>query len=129
MPSKRMAGAGVSKSDIASGSEALMQAGLAQPGKVGVTGTSYGGYSAWFLITHYPPETFIAAVPICGMTDMIVDYNTTRPDLRPYDEEMMGGRPDQAPERYYRALADQLCSGYPRQAAYRPGGTGPERKP
>ncbi len=92
---------GREQADIASGSEALMQAGLAQPGKVGVTGTSYGGYSAWFLITHYPPETITAAVPICGMTDMVVDYNTTRPDLRPYDEEMMGGRPDQAPERYY----------------------------
>jgi dipeptidyl aminopeptidase/acylaminoacyl peptidase len=30
-----------------------------------------------------------------------VDYNTTRPDLRPLSEEMMGGRPDQVPERYY----------------------------
>jgi len=29
-----------------------------------------------------------------------VDYETTRPDLRPYSEEMMGGRPDQVPDRY-----------------------------
>ncbi len=34
------------------------------------------------------------------MTDLVVDYETTRPDLRPYSEEMIGGRPDQAPERY-----------------------------
>jgi dipeptidyl aminopeptidase/acylaminoacyl peptidase len=34
------------------------------------------------------------------MTDLVVDYNTTRPDLRPLSEEMMGGRPDQVPERY-----------------------------
>ena len=87
--------------DIASGAQALIQAGLAEPGKVGVTGTSYGGYSAWFLITHYPPEIIGAAAPICGMTDLVVDYNTTRPDLRPLSEEMMGGRPDQVPERYY----------------------------
>jgi dipeptidyl aminopeptidase/acylaminoacyl peptidase len=35
------------------------------------------------------------------MTDLVVDYHTTRPDLRPLDEEMMGGRPDEVPERYY----------------------------
>ena len=36
------------------------------------------------------------------MTDLVVDYESTRPDLRPYSEEMMGGRPDQVPERYRR---------------------------
>jgi dipeptidyl aminopeptidase/acylaminoacyl peptidase len=35
------------------------------------------------------------------MTDLVVDYETTRPDLRPYSEEMLGGRPDQVPERYH----------------------------
>ena len=60
-----------------------------------------GGYSAWYLLTHYPPEIIGAAAPICGMTDLVVDYNTTRPDLRPLSEEMMGGRPDQVPERYF----------------------------
>jgi len=30
----------------------------------------------------------------------VVDYETTRPDLRPYSEEMMGGSPAQVPERY-----------------------------
>jgi dipeptidyl aminopeptidase/acylaminoacyl peptidase len=34
------------------------------------------------------------------MTDLVVDYRTTRPDLRPYSEEMMGGTPEQQPERY-----------------------------
>lgn len=87
--------------DIAAGALALIQAGLAEPGKVGVTGTSYGGYSAWFLLTHYPPEVIGAAAPVCGMTDLVVDYNTTRPDLRPLSEEMMGGQPDVVPERYF----------------------------
>jgi dipeptidyl aminopeptidase/acylaminoacyl peptidase len=86
--------------DIATGAQALIQAGLAESGKIGVTGTSYGGYCAWYLITHYPLELIGAAAPICGMTDLVVDYNTTRPDLRPLSEEMMGGRPDQVPERY-----------------------------
>ena len=35
------------------------------------------------------------------MTDLVVDYATTRPDLRPYSEEMLGGSPAEVPERYY----------------------------
>jgi len=34
------------------------------------------------------------------MTDLVVDYETTRPDLRPYSEEMMGGSPAEVPEIY-----------------------------
>ncbi len=92
---------GREQDDVATGARALVAAGLASPGKVGVTGTSYGGYSAWFAITHQPPEVIAAAAPVCGMTDLVVDYETTRPDLRPLSEEMIGGRPDQVPERYY----------------------------
>jgi dipeptidyl aminopeptidase/acylaminoacyl peptidase len=92
---------GREQADIASGAEELIRQGLALPGRVGVTGTSYGGYSCWFLITHVPPQTIAAAAPVCGMTDLVVDYETTRPDLRPLSEEMMGGSPDQVPERYH----------------------------
>jgi dipeptidyl aminopeptidase/acylaminoacyl peptidase len=92
---------GREQEDIAAGARALIKAGLADPGRIGVTGTSYGGYSAWFLITHYPADLIGASAPICGMTDLVVDYNTTRPDLRPLSEEMMGGKPCQIPERYF----------------------------
>jgi len=87
--------------DIRAGIEALIASGIAKPGKVGITGTSFGGYSAWCAITRYPPELVAAAAPVCGMTDLIVDYETTRPDLRPYSEEMMGGSPDEVPELFY----------------------------
>lgn len=91
---------GREQEDIRRGIEALIEARVAKPGRIGITGTSYGGYSAWWAITHFPPELVAAAVPICGMTDLVVDYYATRPDLRPYSEEMMGGPPDEAPERY-----------------------------
>ena len=91
---------GREQADIATGAEALIRAGLAEPGRVGVTGTSYGGYSSWRQITHAPREVVAAAAPICGMTDLVVDYETTRPDLRPYSEEMIGGRPDEIPDKY-----------------------------
>ena len=92
---------GREQEDIKAGIGALIEAGVAAPGRVGVTGTSYGGYSAWWAITHYPPEIVAAAAPICGMTDLVVDYRATRPDLRPYSEEMMGGTPDEVPDRYH----------------------------
>ncbi|MFN8447600.1 MAG: prolyl oligopeptidase family serine peptidase [Anaerolineae bacterium] len=92
---------GREQDDIRTGIEALIADGIAQPGKVGITGTSYGGYSSWHAITHFPPEIVAASAPICGMTDLVVDYETTRPDLRPYCEEMLGGSQAQMPERYY----------------------------
>jgi dipeptidyl aminopeptidase/acylaminoacyl peptidase len=92
---------GREQEDIRCGIEALILAGVAQPGRVGVTGTSYGGYSAWWAITHFQPDLVAAAAPVCGMTDLVVDYYATRPDLRPYSEEMMGGSPEEVPERYH----------------------------
>jgi dipeptidyl aminopeptidase/acylaminoacyl peptidase len=91
---------GREQEDIRCGIEALIDAGVSEPGGVGVTGTSYGGYAAWWAITHFSPQTVAAAAPICGMTDLVVDYNATRPDLRPYSEEMMGGAPDTVPDIY-----------------------------
>jgi dipeptidyl aminopeptidase/acylaminoacyl peptidase len=86
--------------DIWAGVKALIKRGIVEKGKIGITGTSYGGYSSWFAITK-TPALFAAAVPTCGMTDLVVDYETTRPDLRPYSEEMLGGSPKDVPERYY----------------------------
>lgn len=93
---------GHEQDDIAAGAQSLIDAGLAEPGRVGVTGTSYGGYSSWCQITHTPVKVIAAAVPICGMTDLVVDYETTRPDLRPYSAEMLGGTPAELPEKYYQ---------------------------
>jgi dipeptidyl aminopeptidase/acylaminoacyl peptidase len=92
---------GREQEDIRTGVDALINAGIAQAGRIGITGTSYGGYSSWWAITHFPPRLISAAAPICGMTDLVVDYETTRPDIRPYSEEMMGGNPRQVPQRYY----------------------------
>src|SRR5678815_317875 len=91
---------GLEQEDIRCGIEALIAQGLAQPGRVGIAGISYGGYSAWWAITHFPTSVVAAAAPICGMTDLVVDYETTRPELRSYSEEKMGGAPKDEPARY-----------------------------
>lgn len=85
--------------DIAMGAQTLIEQSLATRGRIGITGTSYGGFSAWSAITRFP-ELITASAPVCGMTDLVVDYETTRPDLRPHSEEMMGGSPEEVPERY-----------------------------
>jgi dipeptidyl aminopeptidase/acylaminoacyl peptidase len=97
---KQQGWGGAEQIDIRTGAEALIRAGIAEKGKVGITGTSYGGYSSWWAITHFPTGIIAAAAPICGMTDLVVDYETTRPDIRPYSEEMMGGSPSAVPDRY-----------------------------
>ena len=86
--------------DIWAGIEALIERGIAEEGRIGITGTSYGGYSSWYAITK-APDLVSTSVPICGMTDLVVDYETTRPDLRPYSEQMLGGSPEEVPERYH----------------------------
>lgn len=94
---------GMEQVDIATGIESLIQDGIAEAGKTGVFGTSYGGYSAWHLIAHYGLDVVKASVPICGMTDLVVDYYSTRPDLRPYSEEMLDGTPETNPDKYHKA--------------------------
>ncbi|MBI4670224.1 MAG: S9 family peptidase [Chloroflexi bacterium] len=97
---KREGWGGLEQEDIRTGIAALQRAGIAEKFRVGITGTSYGGYSAWWAITHFSTEIVAAAAPVCGMTDLVIDYETTRPDLRPLSEEMMGGSPMQIPEKY-----------------------------
>ncbi|MGY5864077.1 MAG: prolyl oligopeptidase family serine peptidase [Candidatus Thorarchaeota archaeon] len=92
---------GLDKEDVRTGIETLIQKGISIPHKVGIYGTSYGGYMSWNAITHFPTKVVAAAAPICGMTDLVVDYETTRPDLRPYSEEMLGGSPSEVPEIYH----------------------------
>ncbi len=87
--------------DILTGIKTLISQGIAASGKVGITGTSYGGYSAWYGITKAPFDVIAASAPICGMTDLVIDYDTTRPDLRPLSAEMMGGTPTEVPDIYF----------------------------
>lgn len=88
--------------DIRAGIEALLAAGIAEPGKIAITGTSFGGYAAWCAITHLPRELLAASAPICGITDLVIDYEA-RPEFRPLTDEIFGGSPDQVPEKYYNA--------------------------
>ncbi len=91
---------GQEQDDIRTGVRVLIDQGIAGPGCIGISGLSYGGYSSWCAITRWPVREIAAAAPVCGMTDLVVDYETTRPDLRAYSIEMMGGSPADVPAKY-----------------------------
>jgi dipeptidyl aminopeptidase/acylaminoacyl peptidase len=94
---------GREQDDIRSGIEALIAASKAKRGRIGVAGLSYGGYSSWIAITRFA-DLVGASVPICGMYQLDVDYHATgMPHGRAYSIEMMGGAPEQMPERYFNA--------------------------
>ena len=89
------------QADIRAGVEAALAAGL--PGPVAVAGNSYGGFSSWFAITRHA-DLVTAAIPMCGMYRLDIDYHATEmPHGRAYSEEMMGGTPEEFPEKYANA--------------------------
>ena len=94
---------GREQDDIRAGLESLVAAGKGERGRIGVMGLSYGGYSSWCQITK-SSDLVAAAVPICGMYHLTIDYDETgMPHGRAYSEEMMGGTPAEQPERYFNA--------------------------
>ena len=91
---------GREQGDIRAGIEAAVAQGYAIKGKIAVAGNSYGGFSSWFAITRHA-DLVDAAIPMCGMYRLDIDYHETEmPHGRAYSEEMMGGRPEQFPEKY-----------------------------
>ena len=92
---------GREQTDIRAGLEAALAAGI--PGPVAVLGNSYGGFSSWFAITRHA-DLVTAAIPMCGMYRLDIDCHATEmPHGRAYSEEMMGGTPEEFPEKYANA--------------------------
>lgn len=87
--------------DISAGIEAALASGI--PGPVAVAGNSYGGFSSWYQAVRRP-DLITAAIPMCGMYKLDIDYaETGMPWGQSYSEEMMGGAPRDFPEKYANA--------------------------
>jgi dipeptidyl aminopeptidase/acylaminoacyl peptidase len=56
----------------------LVSAGLADPGRVGVSGRSYGGYLALTALAWFP-DLFAVGVDVCGISDFATFYTHTEP--------------------------------------------------
>ena len=89
--------AGAEFDDIMAGVDACIEAGLADPARLGVTGASYGGYlSAWAVATT---DRFKAAIPVSSICDQISSHFSCEHDFHAF----INGGSLTLPE--YRAVA------------------------
>ena len=64
--------------DIAACVDHVVQIGVADPTRIGITGGSYGGYMTMAGITEFP-ERFAAAVCVCGIVNFRTFFQKTEP--------------------------------------------------
>jgi dipeptidyl aminopeptidase/acylaminoacyl peptidase len=65
-------------SDVVAAAEFLVTAGVADPGRIAVTGRSYGGYLTLAALAFHP-GVFAAGVDVCGMSDLLTFYRDSEP--------------------------------------------------
>jgi dipeptidyl aminopeptidase/acylaminoacyl peptidase len=82
--------------DYLAGIDALVERGVADPGRIGVTGGSYGGYMAAWLITQ--DQRFAAAVPMAPVTDWYSQHHTS--NIPFFDTLFLGDLPRARTGRY-----------------------------
>ena len=75
--------------DILTGVQALVDEGVADPVRVGVTGGSYGGYMSAWLVTQ--TDAFAAAVAVHPITDWRMQHGGS--NLSAWDELFLDGKP------------------------------------
>jgi dipeptidyl aminopeptidase/acylaminoacyl peptidase len=64
--------------DVVTSAEHLVARGLAERGRIAVTGRSYGGYLTLASLA-FSPGVFAAGVDVCGMSDLTTFYRDTEP--------------------------------------------------
>lgn len=64
--------------DVVRCADFLAEIGVAAHGRIAVTGRSYGGYLTLAMLA-FSPQTFVAGIDICGMSDLHTFYRDTEP--------------------------------------------------
>jgi len=100
--------AGAEFADLLAGVEHCTAAGLADPGRVGAIGASYGGYlTAWAIAKG---RVFRCGVVIAGMSDLVSCWGTA--NNAPFYDYLLGGRPDERGSLYLdRSPAARITAG------------------
>ena len=83
--------------DLLSGIDALVADGIADPQRLGVTGISYGGYIAAWIITQ--DDRFAASVPICPVTNWVSERLTS--NVPTFADQFLGGDYDDLSSHYF----------------------------
>ena len=64
--------------DVRATVDYLIDAGLAEPGRIGLSGRSYGGYLTLAALASFP-ELFQVGVDVCGISDFVTFFAHTEP--------------------------------------------------
>jgi dipeptidyl aminopeptidase/acylaminoacyl peptidase len=80
---------GADMEDILAGGRWLLKEGVCPPGRMGILGTSYGGYSVAHCLEK-APELWAAGVSIVGFFDWLTAAQNERGNLAVYDRQKMG---------------------------------------
>ncbi|BCJ37645.1 peptidase S9 [Actinocatenispora thailandica] len=82
---------GADAGDLLAGVDAMIERGVTEPGRIGVTGHSYGGFmSCWLVGAH--PGRFAAAVAASSVTDWYVQHFAS--EIGWFDVAFLGATPD-----------------------------------
>jgi len=88
---------GADTGDYLSAMDALVERGVADPDRLGVTGISYGGFISAWLITQ--DKRFAAAVPISPVTNWYSQHRTSQ--IPYFDALFLDGKPGAAQGLFY----------------------------
>lgn len=88
--------------DLASVRRHLLHCGIAEPGRVGLCGYSWGGYLV-LLAMGVAPADWSVGLAVAPIADYPAAYRGTTAALREVDDELFGGGPDDVPQRYRAA--------------------------
>ena len=83
--------------DYLTGCDALVERGIADPNKLGVTGISYGGFMSAWLVTQ--DDRFAAAVPISCVSDWYSQHRTSQIPF--FDEYFLEGSAYEAGGKFF----------------------------
>ena len=75
--------------DYVAGARFLVETGYVDAGRIGITGTSYGGFMTIMALGR-TPDVFAAGVEVCGITNWLSMYERGSPPLRAYQVGLLG---------------------------------------
>ncbi|MGW4425626.1 prolyl oligopeptidase family serine peptidase [Streptosporangium sp. NPDC004631] len=85
--------------DVAAVRETMIDRGVADPDRLVLSGASWGGYLT-LLGLGTQPKTWAVGIATAPIADHLSTYREETESLRAYHRALLGGSPDEQPERY-----------------------------
>ncbi len=85
--------------DMVAARDWLVEQGIAQPNRIVPQGGSYGGYLTLMALGKYP-ELWAGGLALVPVVDWKMNHEDSAGTLQAYDELLLGGKPEEVPERY-----------------------------